>query len=216
MARSKTRLAHRAVIQSPDMRKYLNLFQKGWKILVRRMRTQGVYTTLLWMHGRGIPYLTGVPLLQYSQVTPQLYVGPQFRKPGKDMLEANGIRACVNMRIEKDDAQYGLALERYLHLPTIDDQAPSFEHLDQGVSFIRETIQSGGKVYIHCAGGVGRAPSMAAAYLIAEGRSLEEALASIRKVRPFISITPPQMQQLQLYEQRRREANRGISPNPAA
>jgi protein-tyrosine phosphatase len=117
-------------------------------------------------------------------------------------LLSQGIDACVNMRIERDDAAFGLALPRYLHLPTIDDDAPSVEHLDQGVEFIREVIESGGKVYIHCGAGVGRAPSMAAAYLMAEGRSLEESLAEIRKVRPFITITPVQMERLKAYEAR--------------
>lgn len=187
------------------MSKILALLQKGWNILVRRFRTQGVRTTMLWLYGRGVPYVTGVPLLQYSMITPQLYVGPQFREPGKRFLQAQGINACVNMRIEKDDALLGLALDRYLHLPTIDDDAPSLENLEKGVLFIREIIASGGKVYIHCGAGVGRAPSMAAAYLISEGYTLDEALALIRKPRPFIAITPPQMEQLRIYEKNMRE-----------
>ncbi len=121
---------------------------------------------------------------------------------GKRLLEQRGITGCVNMRIERDDAAFGLALAQYLHLPTIDDAAPSVEHLDQGVTFIRSVIQSGGKVYIHCGAGVGRAPTMAAAYLIAEGYSLEEALRMIRKVRPFITITDPQMEQLEKFASR--------------
>jgi predicted protein tyrosine phosphatase len=183
------------------MRKYIGLFIKGMTIFVRRVKTQGLWTTLLWIYGRGLPAITGVPLLQFSQVTPQLFVGPQFREPGKRLLEMHGINGCVNMRIERDDEQFGLALKRYLYLPTIDDAAPSLEHMDQGVSFIREVIDGGGKVYIHCGAGVGRAPSMAAAYLMAEGCTLDEALAKIRKVRPFIAITPPQMEQLVRLEQ---------------
>jgi hypothetical protein len=178
----------------------MTLLQKGWTILVRRVRSQGLTTTLVWMYGRGVPYLTGRPLLQYSEVTPQLYVGPQYGQPGKRMLQARGINACVNMRIERDDAAHGLALDRYLHLPTVDDTAPSLEHLEQGVAFIRDVISGGGKVYIHCGAGVGRAPSMAAAYLMAEGYTLAEALAMIRKPRPFITITPPQMEQLRKFE----------------
>lgn len=152
------------------------------------------------MYGRGIPFVTGVPLLQFSQVTPQLYVGPQFNAHGKRFLEMQGFTGCVNMRIEKDDAALGLALTRYLHLPTIDDDAPSIEHLNEGVDFIHEVIDGGGKVYIHCGAGVGRAPSMAAAYLMSTGCTLDEALAMIRKARPFIAITPPQMEQLKIFE----------------
>lgn len=189
-----------STIRITVMLNVLALLKKGWTVLVRRVRTQGVNTTIVWLYGRGMPALTGSPLLQYSEVTPHLYVGPQFRGPGKRMLQARGINACVNMRIEHDDAALGLALERYLHLPTIDDDAPSLEHFEQGVAFIREVIAEGGKVYIHCGAGVGRAPSMAAAYLMAEGHTLEEAIALIRKPRPFIAITSPQMQQLRKLE----------------
>ena len=182
------------------MKKYLGLFRKGWLILGRRLRTQGLRTTLLWAYGRGLPSITGVPLLQYCQVTPNLYVGSQFNLRGKRVLEKQGINSCVNMRIERDDAALGLALAQYLHLPTIDDAAPSIEHLHKGVAFIHDILHSGGKVYIHCGAGVGRAPTMAAAYLIAQGRTLSEAVDIIRKVRPFITITPPQLAQLQQFE----------------
>ncbi len=157
--------------------------------------------------------MTGVPLLQYSQITPQLFVGPQFRLRGKRFLEDQGINACVNMRIERDDAEFGLDLERYLHLPTIDDDAPSLEHLEKGVKFIQQEVAAGRKVYIHCGAGVGRAPSMAAAYLMAEGYSLDEALTLIRKPRPFISITPPQMEQLKVFEANLKEGNADGNPN---
>jgi predicted protein tyrosine phosphatase len=182
------------------MKKYSRLFRKGWYIFKRRLRTQGLRTTLLWMYGRGLPSITGVPLLQFCQVTPQLYVGSQFNRLGKRMLERQGFNSSVNMRIEHDDAALGLALDQYLYLPTIDDDAPTIEHLTKGVEFIHASIHSGGKVYIHCGAGVGRAPTMAAAYLISRGHTLDEALALIRKVRPFITITTPQMAQLQHFE----------------
>jgi hypothetical protein len=182
------------------MQKSLRFLKKGFLILYRRLRTQGLRTTLLWAYGRGMPAITGIPILQYCQVTPQLYVGSQFKKPGKLLLQQRGFTGSVNMRIEKDDAALGLALAQYLHLPTVDDDAPSIEHLDKGIDFIRQVVQSGGKVYIHCGAGVGRAPTMAAAYLIAEGYTLDQALAMIRKARPFITITPPQMAQLEQFE----------------
>lgn len=187
------------------MKRFFDLIRKGFSILRYRLRTQGVRTTLLWAYGRGVPFLTGVPMLEYGQVTPQLYVGSQYNHRGKRVLELQGFNACINMRIEKDDAAYGLALSQYLHLPTVDDDAPSLENLDRGVAFIRQAIQDGGKVYIHCGAGVGRAPTMAAAYLIAEGHSLDEALPMIRRSRPFITITPPQMAQLLVYEARCRQ-----------
>ena len=167
---------------------------------MRRLRTQGVRTSLVWLYGRGIPAVTGVPLLRYSRVTPQIYVGPQHRHAGKRRLEQEGIRHSVNMRSEFDDAAHGLALENYRHLPTVDDTPPSLEHLKQGIAFIRQAVSEGGKVYIHCSGGVGRAPTLATAYFISQGHTLDEALALIRKSRPFINLMPEQMEQLRRFE----------------
>lgn len=179
--------------------------RKGARILRDRLQQQGLKTTLVWTYGRGIAKLTGVPPLQFSRVTPNLYVGPQYTARGKEYLEKNGITAGVNLRVEFDDAAHGLAFAEYCHLPTVDDAAPSLEHLAQGASFIRQQIEAGGTVYIHCAGGIGRAPTTAAAYLISTGKTLDEALALIRRVRPFILLTPPQIAQLKIFEKNVRE-----------
>lgn len=172
---------------------------KAWSILVGRLREQGLWTTLQWAWGRGLPKVTGVPLFAYSRITPQLYVGPQYNRRGRRALAREGITGVVNMRVEYDDAAHGLTLDRYCHLPTVDDDSPSAEHLQKGVDFIEEIVESGGKVYIHCKGGIGRAPTMAAAYLVSQGQPVEEALALIEATRPFINITPPQMAALQRY-----------------
>ena len=65
-------------------------------------------------------------------------------------------------------------------------------------------IDSGEKVYIHCGAGVGRAPTMAAAYLISTGIDLATAIASIQKVRPFIYIMPPQVEILEHWAERKK------------
>lgn len=174
--------------------------RKGVRILSTRLREQGVKTTLIWAYGRGIAKVTGIPPLRFSQVTDQLFVGPQYDHKGKAHLEAHGITAGVNMRVEFDDAEYGLSLTHYCHLPTIDDDAPTQDHLHRGVHFISQRIEAGDKVYIHCAGGIGRAPTMAAAYLISTGATVVQALDLIQKVRPFISPTHPQVQALHEFE----------------
>jgi protein-tyrosine phosphatase len=173
---------------------------KGFNIIRRRLQDQGFRTTLLWLYARGLPALTGIPILRFSRVTPSLFVGPQFKKPGLLHLQRHGIHAVINMRIEFDDAEFGLAPNRYLHLPTVDDDAPSREHLIRGVEFIEDAVKSGHKVYIHCGAGVGRAPTMAAAYLISKGIPLNQALQRIQAVRPFIYLMPPQIKLLLWYE----------------
>jgi len=187
------------------LQKVGRMTQKGIHIIGSRLREQGLGTMVLWIFNRGFSYLTGVPILRRSRITPRLYVGPQFNQRGLALLQDADINAVINMRIEFDDAEEGLLLEEYCHLPTVDDEAPSLDHIDEGVRFIRRITAEGGKVYIHCAGGIGRAPTMAAAYLIAEGATLDEALDQIKRVRPYIRIMPPQIDLLREVEKRQRE-----------
>jgi len=138
--------------------------------------------------------------MKYSRITPEIYVGPQYRRAGKRRLLRMGINGSVNMRIEFDDAAHGLALEHYCHLPTVDDHAPTLDDLHQGVAFIHKVTAGGGKVYIHCGGGIGRAPTMAAAYFISQGLTSDEAISLIKKSRPFIRMMPAQTEQLERFE----------------
>ena len=169
-------------------------------IFARRLKRDGLRTTLLWLYGRGIPALTGAPMVKYSLVAPGVLVGPQHRQAGLRRLAAMGVRYCVNMRTEFDDAEHGLAPEHYCHLPTVDDEAPTLEQLRRGVEFVEQAVSAGESVYIHCGGGIGRAPTMAAAYFISRGYTLDEAIALIRETRPFIHIMPPQLDQLRRFE----------------
>jgi protein-tyrosine phosphatase len=187
------------------MHKLWRFARKGAQLLIYRLRTQGLRTTLVWVYGRGFTKLTGIPLRRYSQITPDVYIGAQYGRRGKRALEQWAISGVVNLRTEFDDAAHGLALEHYCHLPTVDDDAPSLDHLRTGADFVRREIEGGGKVYIHCAGGVGRAPTLAAAYFITQGMTLDEALALIRRTRPFIHIMPAQMDQLRQFEVSQRE-----------
>ncbi len=187
------------------MRKLLHTIAKALRILYVRLRTQGVRTTAIWAYQRGVPRLTGVPIARYSAVTPSLYVGGQYWQRGRRRLEQWGVTGTVNMRAEHDDALHGLVLAEYCHLPTVDDEAPSMDDLRRGVAFIERVVAQGGKVYIHCAGGIGRAPTMAAAYLVAQGQSVDEAIDTIRRARPFIRLMPPQLARLREFEASLRE-----------
>ena len=171
----------------------VHLVIKGIRILLRRLRQQGPQVTFTWAWTRLYLWLVGRPVLRYCQITPQLYVGGQMNARGWRWLVGRGLTASLNLRSEFDDARYGVGPQGYLWLPTGDDYAPSLEQFRQGTSFIRDVIESQGKVYVHCASGVGRAPTMAAAYLVSTGLSAEEALALIRQVRPFIRPTPVQL-----------------------
>ncbi|HNT74749.1 MAG TPA: dual specificity protein phosphatase [Anaerolineae bacterium] len=162
-------------------------------IFYRRLAEQGSRVTWLWLKDKIQQRTHGFSLPEVSRVEPLLYVGGQPRRRGLAHMQRLGITASVNMREEVDDARRGVALEHYLWLPTTDDRPPTLEMLTRGVAFITAHIAAGRGVYIHCAAGVGRAPTMAAAYLVSKGLTPSLAWERIRRVRPFIRPTPCQL-----------------------
>ncbi len=141
--------------------------------------------------------LTGGPLWRLSAVSPQLLLGGQHYPRGYAAMRAYGISAIVNLReAHHNDVARGIGGPQHLHLPTIDNTAPTLLDLQRGVAFVRAEIESGGKVYIHCGVGVGRAPTLTAAYLISTGLSPAAALRQIKAARPFVHLTAGQRRAL--------------------
>jgi protein-tyrosine phosphatase len=177
-----------------------SLVWKGARIFFTRLSEYGIRQTWLWLYEKVARIRQGVSPVETSKVSEKLFVGGQQYKRGLETMRQLGIGATVSLRQEADDAARGVALPRHLWLPTPDDDAPTLAQLQQGVAFIREAMKAGVGVYIHCAQGVGRAPTLAAAYLIAEGHSPQSAMKMIRQARPFITPTPSQLKRLAEWE----------------
>lgn len=135
-----------------------------------------------------------------SQITSQIFIGPQYYAAGKLRLEELGFTHSVSLQSEFDSAENGLGLEHHCQLPTQDQHPPSIEHLQEGVAFIDQTVKGGGKVYVHCAAGVGRSPTLVAAYFITQGMTTAEAIDHILEYRPIITPTDAQVTQLTIFE----------------
>lgn len=77
------------------------------------------------------------------------------------------------------DAQMG-----FTHEPIIDCSAPSLEQAQKIVSLVKDELESGNNVVLHCWGGRGRAGTIAACTLVAYGIPSREAITAVRTVRP--------------------------------
>jgi predicted protein tyrosine phosphatase len=163
-------------------RRLAQSLKRAWGWLAHRP----LHLTGLRVYEQVVRLMTGAPIRRYSEVTPLLHIGGQQYLRGMAEMNARGIRAVVNLRKEFDDTAAGVATENYLHLLITDNTAPSQEQLRRGVEFITGQIAQGNGVYVHCGVGVGRAPTVAAAYLVSTGMSPDEAWARLRAVRPFI------------------------------
>jgi hypothetical protein len=172
---------------------------KGIGILLGRLREQGVPAVRLWLRDHLLRAVQGVSPYDTSRIVPGLYVGGQHYRHGLHRMAEEGISASINLRRRADDVDRGVAMERHLWLPTPDDTPPTLEQLAEAAEFIRGVRREGRGVYVHCASGVGRAPTAAAAYLVSLGLAPQEAWGLIRRARPFVRPKAIQMEQVERF-----------------
>lgn len=157
------------------------------------------YFATLWRRFFGI---------NISPVTPLLAVGGQFRPEQWPAIHRLGIRAVLSLQAEYEDQFLGTPPERTLRLLVIDHDAPSLEQLAQGVTFIAEAHRDHLPVLVHCHAGVGRAPTTAAAYMVAK-QQMERvtALHMLRAARPIISLNAVQQRRLREWDNKIRKTS---------
>jgi hypothetical protein len=134
--------------------------------------------------------------MEVSQITPNLFVGTNACCAAhyKLMLIEQGVLHDISLEGEQVDAPFGV--ETYLWLPTPDHAAPTQMALHFGVSHIEEVIRMDGKAYVHCKNGHGRAPTLAAAYLVRQGKPVEEAIGLVKRGRREAHLEPAQLEAL--------------------
>lgn len=74
----------------------------------------------------------------------------------------------------------------WLHLPIPDKQAPTANFAPQWQTagpLLHACLQRGGKILIHCMGGIGRTGTVAAQILMERGMAPDEAMAAVRSIR---------------------------------
>jgi predicted protein tyrosine phosphatase len=139
--------------------------------------------------------------LNASIIEPNLLVGGQFRPDQWPALRAMGVRAVLSMQAEREDRFAGGAPDRLLRLAVQDFTPPTIEQIADGIAFISAAHQAGLTVFVHCHAGVGRAPLMAAAYLMyCQDLDHRTALARIRAARPIIGLNRSQIKRLRELE----------------
>ena len=112
-----------------------------------------------------------------------------------------GITHIIDMQIEFDDTplakKHGVEV---LWNPTDDDfEEKPAALFRRGVEFAEAALERDGKVYIHCAAGVHRAPMMALAVLGSMGWTIEDAMEMIQGKRPVADFAEVYVQSVERF-----------------
>jgi protein-tyrosine phosphatase len=128
----------------------------------------------------------------FDRLTPNLWIGGAPTYPRDyDFLANSGITAVLDLRAEREDDFERLSRDGidYLRLEVLDVTVPPPEAIDIGVDFIREHVEDGDVVLVHCAKGRGRSATIVAAYLMAyEGYTFEEAKEFMVAKRSLVNL----------------------------
>ncbi|XP_022098344.1 dual specificity protein phosphatase 1-like [Acanthaster planci] len=146
-----------------------------------------------------------VPLHQEGepvQILPHLYLGNAFHAARRDLLEAHGITAVLNVSRCVPNYFLSEGAIAYKSIPVDDDnEADLLSWFPEAIDFIDTVKLSGGSVLIHCRAGISRSATVCLAYLMkVQAMRLEEAFEFVRSLRKVISPNFSFMLQLLRYE----------------
>jgi hypothetical protein len=124
-------------------------------------------------------------------VTARLATGGALTRPADvDRLVATGVSHVIDCRAEFDDGPILAQRLHYLYDPTDDDGQPKpVSWFQPGIAFALQALAlPQTRVYVHCAAGVNRGPSMCYAIMRAFGWSAADAVSTIKAGRPQAGI----------------------------
>ena len=96
----------------------------------------------------------------------------------------------------------------YKHLPIADFAPPTLDQIRDFVAFVNKMRSRSKPVAAHCGAGIGRTGAMLSCYLVSQGATSAEAIATVRLMRPGSVETLDQELKVHEYEREVRRAKR--------
>lgn len=137
-----------------------------------------------------------------SQITDNIYLG-QGRTTGfADLLTAVGITHVVSIGKSPHQPVIDGPFYRYELRGALDiDTENLVVHFPSVFEFIRQALQDGGKLYVHCEMGMSRSATVLIAFLRADGycETLQTCYDLVKSKRPWIAPNPGFIRQLRTF-----------------
>ena len=127
--------------------------------------------------------------LRFSQITDYLTVGPQPSGSALRYLKESGFKHVIDLNADPEEADEALRVGISYHPAEVRDDDPIqvwLSKFDLAVGIIRRASENAETVYLHCTYGKGRSPTMAMAYLVTQGHTVEEAIAVVKSKHPEV------------------------------
>ncbi|NWH37147.1 DUS1 phosphatase, partial [Chloropsis hardwickii] len=145
----------------------------------------------------------GTPLYDQGgpvEILPFLYLGSAYHASRKDMLDALGITALINVSANCPNHFEGHY--QYKSIPVEDNhKADISSWFNEAIDFIDSVKNQGGRVFVHCQAGISRSATICLAYLMRTNRvKLDEAFEFVKQRRSIISPNFSFMGQLLQFE----------------
>ncbi|XP_053157798.1 dual specificity protein phosphatase 1 [Hemicordylus capensis] len=145
----------------------------------------------------------GTPLYDQGgpvEILPFLYLGSAYHASRKDMLDALGITALINVSANCPNHFEGHY--QYKSIPVEDNHKADIScWFNEAINFIDSVKNDGGRVFVHCQAGISRSATICLAYLMRTNRvKLDEAFEFVKQRRSIISPNFSFMGQLLQFE----------------
>ena len=135
-----------------------------------------------------------------SKIFDFLYLGSEWNASNLEELRANGVTHILNVTREIDN--FFPAVFTYLNIREYDvEETDLLQYWDTTYRFLKECLDVGGRVLVHCKMGISRSASTVIAFAMKHfSWSLQEALSHTAGIRAVVNPNPAFREQLVTYE----------------
>jgi dual specificity MAP kinase phosphatase len=152
--------------------------------------------------------------LRFSRITDYLTIGARPAGPALCYLKESGFKHVIDLNADPEEADETLRVGISYHPAEVRDNDAVqvwLAKFDLAIGIMRRASDKAEPVYLHCTYGKGRSPTMAMAYLITEGHTVEEAIAVVKSKHPDVwspgNPTSKYTEILEAYEKLKRKSN---------